>query len=1243
MAQINWTADQEAAITQKGKNILVSAAAGSGKTAVLTERILRRLMKDGANIDEMLIVTFTNAAAAEMKEKISKKIRSYEATGDKELRHKRRQVNAVADADISTIDSFCINCVRSNAHELNISRDFGICDETMGDMIIDEAIERLFEKYYNSEDSEEFLRLTEKYCTQYSDAPLASLLKRIYKFIQDYEDPMAKLYEAFSLYNPDSDIFSHEWARDAVRKQYNEAKRLFDEFDMSLIDEVLSVIKNGDEISAQERVEAVKEAVESFIEVQKCVYALDINADKKQVWNALYEIRNALAAMKKPGVILLNAQEKKYDHLVSFKKTCDEAVKAMFTQISAALDNGFGTIAVDNESLEEQFGDICESVSLIKRMVTELSDSIRAAKLHRNTFTFQDIEHLTYELLSNEENEVASLYRAKYTDILIDEYQDTNALQDAIFKKISRNNENIFMVGDLKQSIYAFRGGDPTIFRDKGKRYGGYKEDASKHTDGIRIDLDMNFRSNSMVVDAINSLFGLVMTEGVGDVDYNKQGERLVCGRDADKAKLADEELKTRKKPELVEIPFISKRGTKEMDGTTVIGTTVIEARYIAKRIREMVDNKEEIFVDGKARPIEYRDITIIGSSIKSVAQVYNEEFAKADIPLALPVMGYYENYEIIVMISLLRVLVNRRLDIPLVTLMRSPIGGFSDDELADIGASDRRVPMYERLLRVCHTAKDNDGKSRHLRKKAAEFIAMLDRFESYKRYKSVAAIIYDIYTETHFFDFVGAMENGEMAQQNLTLLYEKAKQFSQGGGDGLYGFVKYIEKVSADGEREKGMSLVNEEQNVVRMMTIHGSKGLEFPIVFGISLGKDFRAIESEEGIVHREGGAGMRFRDHEEKSYSDFPIYTWVKDKIRQEARSEDMRKLYVLMTRARERLICTVAKRYDSIAKFNEKTEERQLLASDLLGYEKERDTQRSRGEAVTDIEEMADVKGFYEWILPSVIAQKEKYKEEALWEHTLLDAYDIDLLYGSDVIGVLESSYLFADMATLPSKTTVSKVKESEKESTFAMQYVMSLDAPKKADTETAVPASVMGTAYHQVMAYVEPRLNMSEGEAAAEIEKIAADGEIHAKIASQIKPELVSGFYKENVISEELISAYKAGRLHRETPFEIYISPDKYNKNFTYYADNDRILLQGTIDCWYEDALGNCTVIDYKTDKIGDRDKDEFKAAKAEEYRVQLDLYSEAINMLENKRVVRRYLYLFAIGEFVEVSAEEGNE
>ncbi len=1270
MSDIKWTADQSAAIEARGKNILVSAAAGSGKTAVLVERILRRVMEEKANIDEMLIVTFTNAAAAEMKEKINKRIRAYEAKSEAEARHKRRQLACISDADISTIDSFCIRCVRSNAHELDIAQDFRICDEAMGNMIVDEAAQTLLDSYYNSEDSSEFIRLTERYCDQYKDAPLVELLTRIYDFIQDYENPMEKLDEIFRFYVSGSDIYSQEWAISLMKKQLEdiaELKKQFNADGTDMLMEEFSDIKNSEVLSGikgYDRVEAIEAYVGNVVRVMELADA-DITAyDSRELWDMLLEVRDFIRTSSKPLTVQLSAKEKKEPGAENAKKVYDTLIKQINDTLKAC--GGFDHILIPCSELERQYEDICQSVVLIKTMVRKLCELIFQIKRRRNTYTFQDIEHMTYELLNDEENEVAAQYRIKYSDIMIDEYQDTNALQDAIFRKISRDNKNIFMVGDLKQSIYAFRGGDPTIFADKGARYENYKSNPSDGASGIRIDLSANFRSNGCVVDAINSLFEFIMTEEVGDVDYGKEGEKLVCGRDADESKLSAEELATRKKPEIVSLPFVMKKGSKAVENGSVIGSRVIEARYIARRIREMIDSGETIFDGGEVRPIKYSDITVIGSSIKHIAGIYNEEFAKENIPLAVPVMGYYDNYEIVTVLSLLRLLINRHLDIPLAAVMRSPIGGFSDEELAQISYGGGRVSLYEKLIKACRVSKPGEGESedetraeferaaeretrlRRVRGKIERFIGMLDRFESFKRYKNVAAIIYDIYTETHFYDFVGALEDGETAQQNLTLLYEKAKQYSQAGDGTLYGFVKYMEKVSADSENEKGTSLVNEEQNVVRMMTIHGSKGLEFPVIFAIGLGNNFVPQRYREGIIHREAGIGLGYRDPEEKSRSEFPIYTWVKDKILCENRGEDMRKLYVLLTRARERLICVIAKRYDNAEQYRNALYGSEAVGEQLCIEFNERERGRSAGQKVETEAHLEKSHGFYEWIFAACSAEAmrqgvENSEEMDVWDYSELSEEEIQGLYDGDVYKILEESYRFEHLTDLPSKTTVSKIKanEHEKNSTFEPVFVMNLDAPGRSSEEKKIPTNVMGTAYHQVMAFIEPQLDMTPESAAAMIERTVKDGELEERVAQELKCELISGFYKSGTVGEQVVEAYKAGRLYRETPFEMGITPDIYEPmlDSDSYCDGDIILLQGTVDCWFEDEMGNCTVIDYKTDRIGSRSVEEFKADKLEEYKVQLDLYSQAINRLEGKRVVKRYLYLFAINEFAEVPTD----
>lgn len=1347
MADIKWTPSQKAAIDTRGRNILVSAAAGSGKTAVLVERIINRVMRDrdSTDIDRMLIVTFTNAAAAEMKEKINKRLRSFKRTftlsrrnigpfraaaghlyniAEKTAKRKYEQLAALDDADICTIDSFCKKCVQSFAHELDIAPDFRLYDPAEDSMVIDEAADKLIDECYEKED-EHFERLSESLGDMRGDRAIKEIITKIYGFLQSYAEPLEKLDEIFSLYNdiPKEDLFSTIWARELMEAEKEKAQELFCtlwisdngnvnaikgstkygvvEVSAKIIADIAGAVPDFDEQADNElliladfvlsgRTEDSKklagELFEHLIDTgarEKLFEFIDnisaAEADKKifticELYrNELIHSCGAVAAEFLAGIenlyisTLAKIKECKceneddWNYLFRLTKTLKSA-KLSKPRKSKAVENSysdhiltklaefknmlssykFNYILQSADEVSKQYGSIVERAEDIKVMTARLSAIVENIKLDRNMFSFADVEHMAYRLVTDSQYaDIAQIYKERYTDIMIDEYQDTNGLQDAIFAGIS-NGRNIFMVGDLKQSIYAFRGGDPSIFKKKGAEYTPIDKADMNGTEPVRIDLADNFRSNSSVVDAVNELFEYVMTDKLGDVDYNKKGEKLVCGRnlgDSEEQKntYADE------KSEVVVLPYL--KGADDDGDTDKLN---IEARYVAERIRKMVDGKMEIAADGTIRHVKYSDFTIIAGSVKSIINAYNDALNEHGIPLAIPSIGYYDFFEVNVVLSFLRVIANRRRDVPIVTLMRSPIGGFSDEELAKISASAMDGDFYERLCRI---VSEYEGGNTEILERAVvvkinRFIELIDRFDSYKHYKTVAAIVYSIYTETGFYDFVGAMDGGKLAQKNLNLLYEKAKKFEAKGAGSLYSFVKYIEKLKQENNDEQGASIASESQDAVKLMTIHASKGLEFPIVFMVSCGKDFPPKESRDGIIDREAGIGLAYLDSENRIKIKSPIYNWVSLKQLREHRSEDVRKLYVGATRAREKLICTI------IVNQSEDEYDRRIREMQSKGAELFRDAGAAAGSLIS-------AKGFYGWILPAYFAgtireggSKWKYESDA----------NLSGYVAKDVAGIINYKYRFNALTSLPSKTTVSKIKEEHnkqegieaaKRSAFASRYTMSLDKlPELAEElefseNKPIPANVMGTAYHKAMELSNPEMCGNIEEIKHQLDGFAENGEINIEILKNIKPEYIFNFYNNGEIGAKIKEAYKMGRLYRETPFEIAISPDEYSDDISGgYFEEDKILLQGTIDCWFEDECGDVYIVDYKTDAYrgasDEKSIQNFADMKAEEYSIQLELYARALKLgIDDGTRIRtdikgKYIYLFSIDQFVEI-------
>lgn len=1222
---VKWTEDQLSAIERGGHNIIVSAAAGSGKTAALVERIARSL-NAGADIDSMLIVTFTNAAAAEMKEKI---IRSLQAS-DMDYARKQRQLRLISGADICTIDSFCLKCVKNHTHDLNISPDFKLCEPAEDSLICDEAAQTLLDALYGGlyEDEisrEDFMRMTEKYSSVNSDDNLKALILDIYGFIQSFAQPEEWLLEAAAEYGRDP--LSGKWAAHAMKNQRDAAKYALDAvgrfaamlcFECGIktadSEEALRIIRSGyeDTDSVIFRAWGVLACeISGFAELARRTAKMSAEPSEES-WNAAHALYNE-AALRSYCPYSLNKDRKMKTLHGDWSRLRDSYVKGIYEVfVGECVRSGVSQTA---DEVREQIADTARDMRVIEKMVRLLSDTVAQIKLKRSVYSFSDIEHFARELFCDKTT--AEEYRRKYREILIDEYQDTNGLQDDIFRRISEGDGSgervpIFMVGDLKQSIYAFRGGDPEIFKEKSVSYengGG----------GERIIMSKNFRSSYKILDGVNELFETVMSDENGDVDY-KGRERLFAGREDFSKELP--------LPETALLPLFKETASEDAEREELRKERA-EARYVAARIRRMIDSGETVGEsDGKgARPMRYGDITVLSSALAGISDIYKEEFARKNIPLNVQGEGYFSLREICTMLSLIKVLINRRQDIPLASLMRSPIGGFSDEEIAKIRLLAPEGSISDALKAA---AENTDGGE--LCARARKFTGMLDRWERYMHYKPVASLILDIYSETGFYNFLGALDGGEQAQANLRLFYERAKKYEESGFKGLFRFVKYIERLEAADAKTDGASLISENHNVVRMMTIHKSKGLEFPVVFLVSAGRSFRKTGGGEWSIGKRAGIGLRYINASERCAVPTIAQTYVEDEIRRLERCEDLRKLYVALTRPKERLIVTAARNYRNADALEEECGK---WKSD---FEYGRENPGFYGGA----------EGFYDWIMPLMLSGAEKWS---------FHIEDMTGMYEADIYSILTYRYPYRALSALPSKTTVTAIKArisfeegeydayresgaaaSEPEEHAAAVVSMRprpncLETPRRA-------ANLIGTAYHQIMAYMEPAENMDADYIRAQAERLCADGQVEPEDLEYIDAEAILGFFKDKSgIGGEFIRAFGEGRLHRESPFEIAVSPSVYAPELEAGESgdpDDLILLQGTIDCWIEYGDGSVMIIDYKTDrKRASETRESFIEEKRREYAVQLELYAEAVRRL-GMDVRAKYLYLFSVQTAAEV-------
>ncbi len=1225
----NWTEAQRKAIYEpSGKGgILVSAAAGSGKTAVLVERIVNLITRgdNPVSVDRLLVVTFTEAASTEMKERIiarlNEEYRAEVRSGNTEKsRYLRSQIHLTAAADINTIDAFCLSVVKNNFHVLGIDPDFGIMDRQESELLMDDALSDLFSELYASdEDSGRFDSLVKAYASNRDDEGLKRLVLSIFAFTRNLKEPEEWLTDKADMYS--SDMTKSRWLTDIIlgdklRYTVNRNKDIW----KNMLSQMRVSAEKGQGIARDEGIadmdfpgevywgrlwENVRMCAEAAAALESASGWNDISAFCKKYIGNKKTLGNAMNAFPK-NIQAEEREWKRYYNLYNSRRNAFREDCALLVSVDMEDYNEY----VHAEELKQKADDL---VWIVKRFISAFSER----KDKRNIKSFDDIERLAYRLFK-ENSGIRAEYADRYEEILIDEYQDTNGMQDAIFESISRDGKNIFMVGDLKQSIYRFRGGDPTIFKKKSAAY------AKGERGGKRIQLNQNFRSRETTLNSINSLFRPLMSDEVGDVEYSA-GEEL--RRDAGDTIFTGGARGADYRSELYRIAVTG--------GEDRAAAERAEAECIADRIRELVDSGFPVYDNGNYRGAEYRDIVALVRSVKISGAAMRTALESRSIPSFVQKEEYFERREIRLMLTFLSLINNHMQDIPLVSVMRSPIGGFTETELARIKIARRNDSLYKAVRGYRYNEDNLSAEDEKLREKCRRFTESLDRWRSYAKIKPIAALVWTLYEETGFYDFMGALEGGDEAQANLRLLYERARKYEKSGFKGIFNFIRYIERIGRRSEDISGANLISESHNVVRIMTIHKSKGLEFPIVFlaGTCQSAVGRASRGDSRVMlHNDIGMGIDYFNYDNMYRKRLQFTGCIADEERRENRSEEMRLMYVAMTRAKEKLIVTASRAYKDDEEYEKATAEERGIYENMP--------------LMPNVAE--DASCYADWIIPAVLSDGRYWdchdvkasvlthkSDEKDTEEDFIPLETDKLREG--VRRILEFSYAHRGGA-IPAKTSVTAIKEmADAESEREENTVYMTRQPSFMRSERL--GAEIGTAHHQVMSYIDiDRMRGLEKEnyqdfVAAEIERIAADGQLRPEITADRRLtericSNVCGFFE----SDTGAAVLSARKVYREKPFEIEIRADEYDSDIA--ADpEDTIIVQGIIDLYFEDGEGNLTLVDYKTDRCSTKEEQE---AVARRYAKQLELYGRAMEKILKKPVKDKYLYLFSAKSVVKL-------
>ena len=1281
---VNWTSKQQEVIDSRNRNLLVSAAAGSGKTAVLVERIIQMISEGDRplDIDQLLVMTFTNAAAAEMRERIGAAVEQ-KLKERPEDEHLWLQAALIPQAQITTIDSFCLNIIRSHYNSLDIDPAFRMGDEGELSLLRGDCMGEMLENCYDEADAE-FARFVEHFGRGKSDRGIEDVILQAWQFSQSHPWP-------------------GEWLA-SCQKELEEESILEMEESPWMVFLMEDVARQMEELSGQ-----LGEAVQVCLEENgPLAYEPMLISDRSKI-----EAIGRAAATGSFEALYNSLQNMSFVRLASIRSKDIDGDKKAF--VSACRDRVKKAVAKCRELYGQQSPEeVVESMRGTRTVIRELlrltgmfDQAYRDAKRERNVLDFNDLEHLTLEVLYEREetgdgeetvsrrpSQVADELSRQYEEILVDEYQDSNYVQEALITGISRERSghpNVFMVGDVKQSIYRFRLARPELFMDKYETYS--RERGPRQM----IELQQNFRSRESVLTSVNDVFYQIMTKNLGGITYTPE-TALYPGAKFEEVSgktVLDPEADAGKSGSREAAPVSLKAGTptelllvdtgadtlRQLDEDSLDYTAKeLEARLIAGRIRQLVSEDQGILVWDKSRGgyrrARYGDMVILLRSMSGWSEVFVNVLMNEGIPaFAQTRTGYFNTVEVETILSLLSVVDNPMQDIPLAAVMRSPIVGMDDEEMAWMMAvykrnskkgQDRGVYgawklwLEEGWITVglsgipVKTAHSISFKSRRLS-------VLMERLRGEARHLPIHELLYRVYRESGYYDYVSAMPAGETRRANLDMLVEKAAAYESTSYKGLFHFVRYIEKLKKFDTDFGEASVAGEQDNTVRIMSIHKSKGLEFPVVFLAGLGKRFNKQDAYGQILlDADLGAAADFLDLELRVKAPTLKKQALKRRTELETMGEELRVLYVAMTRAKEKLIMTAADK----------------SLENKLG--KWKDIPLSQGQLPYTI--LASANSCLDWLLmaqPAIPASHMEMRQiqvkdligEEITRQIIRKMKKEDLLnldgrrvydaaFGTRLREVLEYEYPYESDIGLYAMVSVSELKkqsqigrtedaigtDSGNLEGIALGELKALtgsrdmagsgpgESGEQKKTVSAGPnrAALRGTAYHAVLEHIHFHEIHGLAEVKPVVDKLLEGGFLDQEAHDFINPKVIWNFLS-SPLGKRMAKAQSEGRIHKEQQFIIGIPAREMG-----LGDSDElVLIQGIIDAYLEEEDG-LVLIDYKTDHVPEGDQKQGAKMLAERYRVQLDYYERALTQLTGKHVKERIIYSLALQMSINV-------
>lgn len=1201
---VKWTSEQQKVIDLRNRNILVSAAAGSGKTAVLVERIISRLTQDDPplDVDHLLIVTYTEAAAAEMKERIGAAVEKLlEAhPGDA---HLERQATLIYSAQITTIHSFCLSVIRDHFHVIGIDPGFRIAEEGELKLLKQDVMDELLEACYASGE-EGFLEFTERFGTGRNDRKIEGIILKMYEYSRSYPRPDRWLDRCGTAGDP---AILARAAGERIQRRTADIRRVL-ERGLKVCETPDGPYMYGDMLESDLK------------ELKKLEQAGD--------FDSMYEAA--------AGFTWKRLSSKK-DETVSPEKK--EKVKKLRAQAKALLDDlKADYFYVPRPVWEKDMEDAAPSLVVLAGLVKKFAVLLDEKKRARNLIDFSDMEQFALAILTEEKDgqlvpsAAAQEYQDQFDEVMIDEYQDSNLVQETILNsvsRVSRGQNNVFMVGDVKQSIYSFRMSRPELFMEKYHTYS--LEDSGRQ----RIDLHRNFRSRAEVLDSVNYIFRQLMHRELGGIEYDDHAA-LYPGAQFPPIPEQGED------PYRSELLLLDKKNTGEDDAAQA------EARMIARRIHELIQNGSVYDKETETlRRVRYSDIVILTRSIRGWAETCSAVLGEEGIPAySVSREGYFETYEVSVLLDYLRILDNARQDLPLAAVLTSPFCGLDARELAAVRIAYPNVPFYQ-AAQMYAEAQDAErgpgqraadgteqGPGQRAAEKLQKFYARAAYFRKKVPYTPIHELLEEVMEKTGYRLYITAMPGGAQRAANLDMLTERAAAFEGTSYKGLFNFIRYIEQLKKYDVDYGEAGIMDEQENTVRIMSIHKSKGLEFPVVFVAGLGKNFNTQDLKGSVLlHSEWGAGLDLIDLKRRTKTPTFLKKMIRERTVLENLAEEMRVLYVSLTRAKEKLI---------MAGTAEFTEDGALkMENSIL---------RPEG-----------AKKYLDWILPCIISEDTgEVKADAPVDIRVFDAGDLrpaqtevqaeelaeDVFRHWDssktelpefrkrLDDQLEYSYPYANEGKMKLKFTVSELKKRTAPAEEAGEVMYEEPEavpllPAFMKEEEALTGASRGSAYHKLMELLDfsEEYGGTDGEEklAGAVEHFRKEGRLTEEMAACIRSRDILGFLT-CAAGRRMSAAARAGRLYREQPFVMAIDAGEI-----YLEDRsgEKILVQGIIDVYFEETDG-LIVLDYKTDRV--KTADELK----DKYHAQLDYYAEALEKLTGKPVKEKIIYSFTLGEEIMI-------